>query len=157
MSKWGVKIISGGQTGADRAALDFAIKQGIPHGGWCPKGRRAEDGPIDAKYQLQETPRVIISKPMRSWRTSRPRIVLTRLFWRFAGKSTPRPRNGRVLPKGGKWAGPMSAKLSLPLGNARHGRKVTLVTTLLPPVSTRARFAPEHSRCAAGVHRPGRT
>jgi hypothetical protein len=52
-----LKIISGGQTGADRAALDWAIKNGIPYGGWCPKGRRAEDGPIDAKYQLQETPR----------------------------------------------------------------------------------------------------
>lgn len=49
-----LKIVSGGQTGADRAALDFAIEHGIPHGGWCPKGRRAEDGPIDAKYQLHE-------------------------------------------------------------------------------------------------------
>ena len=43
------KIVSGGQTGADRAGLDWAMKTGIPHGGWCPKGRRAEDGPIDAK------------------------------------------------------------------------------------------------------------
>src|SRR5579872_54855 len=50
------KIISGGQTGADRAALDFAIAQGIPHGSWCPKGRRAEDGAIDRHYQLAETP-----------------------------------------------------------------------------------------------------
>lgn len=52
-----LKLVSGGQTGADRAALDFALAHGIPHGGWCPKGRRAEDGPIDAKYQLKETPR----------------------------------------------------------------------------------------------------
>jgi predicted Rossmann-fold nucleotide-binding protein len=50
------KIVSGGQTGADRAALDWAIEQGFPHGGWCPKGRKAEDGPINAKYQLKETP-----------------------------------------------------------------------------------------------------
>ena len=50
------KIVSGGQTGADRAALDWSIKNGIPHGGWCPKGRKAEDGPIDGKYQLKETP-----------------------------------------------------------------------------------------------------
>ena len=50
------KIISGGQTGADRAALDWAIKHGIPHGGWCPKGRKAEDGPISGNYQLSETP-----------------------------------------------------------------------------------------------------
>ena len=49
-------IISGGQTGADRAALNFAIRHGIPHGGWCPKGRLAEDGPIDVRYPLKETP-----------------------------------------------------------------------------------------------------
>lgn len=48
------KIISGGQTGVDRAALDFAIEQGIPHGGFCPKGRKAEDGPIPDRYQLTE-------------------------------------------------------------------------------------------------------
>ena len=50
------KFVSGGQTGADRAALDWAIEHGIPHGGWCPRGRRAEDGPIHARYQLKETP-----------------------------------------------------------------------------------------------------
>ena len=50
------KIISGGQTGADRAALDFAIAHGIPHGGWCPAGRLAEDGTIDPRYQLRQTP-----------------------------------------------------------------------------------------------------
>jgi hypothetical protein len=49
------KIISGGQTGADRAALDAAIACGVPHGGWCPTGRVAEDGPIPACYRLQET------------------------------------------------------------------------------------------------------
>lgn len=49
------KIISGGQTGADRAALDFGFWHDIPHGGWCPKGRLSEDGVIEARYQLQET------------------------------------------------------------------------------------------------------
>lgn len=49
------KIISGGQTGADRAALDFAIENGIPHGGWCPKGRLTEEGPLAKKYRLSET------------------------------------------------------------------------------------------------------
>ena len=48
------KIISGGQTGIDRAALDVALELGIPCGGWCPKGRLAEDGPIDLRYPLQE-------------------------------------------------------------------------------------------------------
>lgn len=50
------RIVSGGQTGADRAGLDAAIHCRLPHGGWCPKGRRAEDGTIPAKYQLRETP-----------------------------------------------------------------------------------------------------
>ncbi len=49
------KIVSGGQTGADRAALDWAIDNDIPHGGWCPAGRLAEDGVIDSKYNLWET------------------------------------------------------------------------------------------------------
>jgi hypothetical protein len=51
-----ITVISGGQTGADRAALDFAIAHGFAHGGWCPHGRRAEDGEISAGYSLQETP-----------------------------------------------------------------------------------------------------
>jgi hypothetical protein len=50
------KIISGGQTGADQAALDVAIEIGIPHGGWIPKARKTEKGPLPKKYQLQEMP-----------------------------------------------------------------------------------------------------
>ena len=50
------KIISGGQTGADRAALDVALNLGLPHGGWVPRGRRAEDGEIPSRYQLKEMP-----------------------------------------------------------------------------------------------------
>ena len=49
------RIISGGQTGADRAALDWAIDNAVPHGGWCPKGRKAVDGRLAAKYILTET------------------------------------------------------------------------------------------------------
>ena len=56
MTLQNIVIVSGGQTGADRAALDFAIEHGIAHAGWCPRGRLAEDGPIDVRYQLQETP-----------------------------------------------------------------------------------------------------
>ena len=50
------KIASGGQTGVDRAALDVALELGIPCGGWCPRGRLAEDGVIPSRYPLDETP-----------------------------------------------------------------------------------------------------
>jgi hypothetical protein len=50
------KIVSGGQTGVDRAALDVALALGLRCGGWCPKGRRAEDGRIPERYPLRETP-----------------------------------------------------------------------------------------------------
>ncbi len=49
------RIVSGGQTGVDRAALDVALEAGIPCGGWCPLGRRAEDGRIPDRYPLIET------------------------------------------------------------------------------------------------------
>jgi len=52
----GFMLVSGGQTGADRAALDWAIAQGLPHGGWCPRGRKTEDGVLPDCYLLQETP-----------------------------------------------------------------------------------------------------
>ena len=50
------KVISGGQTGVDRGALDAALEAGFPCGGWCPPGRLAEDGPIPARYPLAEMP-----------------------------------------------------------------------------------------------------
>ena len=50
----GLKILSGGQTGADRAALDAALDCGVPCGGWCPAGRRAEDGAVPPRYPLAE-------------------------------------------------------------------------------------------------------
>src|SRR5947209_11260398 len=49
------KIVSGGQTGVDRAALDVALELGLPCGGWCPKGRRSEGGRIPERYPLRET------------------------------------------------------------------------------------------------------
>ena len=49
-------IVSGGQSGVDRAALDVAISLGLRCGGWCPAGRWAEDGPIADRYPLRPTP-----------------------------------------------------------------------------------------------------
>jgi len=57
-----VKIISGGQTGVDRAALDAAIRLDVPHGGWIPKGRLAEDGPLPETYALKETASAIYAE-----------------------------------------------------------------------------------------------
>lgn len=56
MKGWQLKeICSGGQTGADRAARDWALIMDFPHGGWCPRGRLAEDGPLPQQYQLKQT------------------------------------------------------------------------------------------------------
>ena len=56
MEGWPSRIVSGGQTGVDRAALDIALELSRDCGGWCPQGRRAEDGPLDSRYPLRETP-----------------------------------------------------------------------------------------------------
>lgn len=73
------KIISGGQTGVDRAALDLALERGLPCGGWCPKGRRAADGPIPRRYPLLETPSADYAE-RTEWnvRDSDGTLVLTR-------------------------------------------------------------------------------
>jgi hypothetical protein len=73
------KIISGGQTGVDRAALDVALELDIPCGGWCPKGRKAEDGPIDTHYPLQETGSV--RYPIRTERNVRDSDGTLILAW----------------------------------------------------------------------------
>lgn len=48
------KIVSGGQTGVDRAGLELALALGVEHGGWCPLGRLAEDGQVPCHYRLTE-------------------------------------------------------------------------------------------------------
>jgi Circularly permutated YpsA SLOG family len=71
------KIVSGGQTGADRAALDWALTHGVECGGWCPKGCKAEDGPIDPKYPLKETPSECIQRPEWNVRDSDATILFS--------------------------------------------------------------------------------
>lgn len=74
-----IKVISGGQTGVDRAALDVAMTFGLPAGGWCPRGRAAEDGVIPPKYPLTETrsPELHV-RTQRNVETSSATLVLTR-------------------------------------------------------------------------------
>ena len=59
------RIVSGGQTGVDRAALDVALEKGMACGGWCPKGRKAEDGRIADRYPLRETASAIYPERTR--------------------------------------------------------------------------------------------
>lgn len=74
-----VKIISGGQTGVDRAALDVALELELPCGGWCPRGRRAEGGRIPRRYPLQETrSRNYSVRTARNVRESDGTLILTR-------------------------------------------------------------------------------
>jgi len=72
------KVVSGGQTGVDRAALDVALELGLPCGGWCPRGRLAEDGVIPDCYPLKETETAdFAQRTERNVRDSNGTLVLT--------------------------------------------------------------------------------
>lgn len=71
------RVISGGQTGVDRAALDVAMRLGVPCGGWVPRGRLAEDGVLDARYPLRETQsRAYVERTRRNVRDSDGTLIL---------------------------------------------------------------------------------
>ena len=74
-----MRIVSGGQTGTDRAALDVALDLGMDAGGWCPAGRGAEDGAVPARYPLRETP-LADAEQRTEWnvRDADATLVLTR-------------------------------------------------------------------------------
>ena len=57
-----IKLVTGGQTGVDRAMLDFCLDHGISCGGWCPENRKAEDGTIDLRYPVKELPKASYKK-----------------------------------------------------------------------------------------------
>ena len=72
-------LVSGGQTGVDRAVLDLALAAGIPCGGWCPRGRWAEDGPLDRRYPLRQTPLArVVQRTLWNMRDSDATLVLAR-------------------------------------------------------------------------------
>jgi hypothetical protein len=72
-------LVSGGQTGVDRAALDVALELGIPCGGWCPRGRRAEDGRIPARFPVKEcTSRNYAVRTRRNVEESDGTLILSR-------------------------------------------------------------------------------
>ena len=73
------RIVSGGQTGVDRAALDVAMATGLACGGWLPRGRRAEDGPLPRHYPLRETRTPAYAERTRlNVRDSDATLILTR-------------------------------------------------------------------------------
>lgn len=72
------KIVTGGQTGVDRAALDVALELGFPCGGWSPRGRLAEDGRIPDRYPLVELPSAAyFIRTRRNVRDSDGTLILT--------------------------------------------------------------------------------
>lgn len=72
-----MKIISGGQTGVDRAALDAALEAGVECGGWCPQGRKAEDGAIPDRYPLTELPGGYRQRTRRNVQDSDGTLIVT--------------------------------------------------------------------------------
>ncbi len=89
-------VISGGQSGVDRAALDVARLLGLRCGGWCPRGRWAEDGPIDPAYPLTETPSARpIQRTVWNLRDSDATLVL--LFGPARGGTLATLRHARLL------------------------------------------------------------
>ncbi len=109
-----VGLVSGGQTGVDRAVLDLALEAGIPCGGWCPKGRWAEDGPLPERYPLRQTPLArVVQRTLWNMRDSDATLVLARQ----------RPTGGSAILTA--QAGIDRPRLVVDPGAARASRRVT--------------------------------
>jgi hypothetical protein len=118
------KVVSDGQTGADRAALDWAIANGMPHGGWCHRGRKAEDGATENRFQLKETPSAsYIQRTAWNVRDSDARFSIQSARCSLLGRQNdPEPevaehRVWRTGPTDGRPAGP---RLLVPTTATRH-------------------------------------
>jgi len=97
------RVVLGGQTGADRVGLDWAIWHDIPHGGWCPRGRKAEDGVIPPRYQLSETPSAsYLQRTEWNVRDSDGTVIFT-MTAKLAGGSKRRGRSCCI--RGQLWGG----------------------------------------------------
>jgi len=125
----GPEFISGGQPGADRAALDFAIEHGILYGGRCPKGRLAEDGPIARHYCLQETPNR--SYPQRTEWNMRDSDGTSNLFHRTGAhrrvqeiREICQRKHGRPVHHVSRAGGNTTAEAALRRFIKEHGIKV---------------------------------
>ncbi|TWU10780.1 putative molybdenum carrier protein [Allorhodopirellula heiligendammensis] len=106
------KIVSGGQTGVDRGALDAALALGIEHGGWCPAGRLAEDGQVPTRYQLVElSSRYYPHRTEKNVRDSDATLILYR--GRMTGGTKLTQRLCRQIGK---------PDLSVSMGNASRAR-----------------------------------
>lgn len=94
-----LRIVSGGQTGVDRAALEAAERLGIARGGWCPRGRRAEDGRIPDRYPLRETESArYVVRTERNVRDSEATLILHRGPLRGGTRLTERLARGYGRP-----------------------------------------------------------
>jgi hypothetical protein len=118
----GLRIVSGGQTGVDRAALDVGLALGLTVGGWCPQGRRAEDGRIPDRYPLVETPE-------RNYQTRT--------------RSNVEDADGTLILN----QGPLDGGTALTVDDARQGGKpcwVVALETGIEPAAFRAWLAAHH-------------
>jgi hypothetical protein len=94
------KIISGGQTGADRAGLDFAIEAGLEHGGYVPRGRKAEDGRIDRYNLIELSTSSYPARTRRNIEKSDGTVIFSRGNTREAAM---RPNKPHSPPKNSNW------------------------------------------------------
>lgn len=140
------RIVSGGQTGVDRAALDVALELGLPCGGWCPKGRKAADGPIPDRYPLTEMSSA--SYPQRTRKNVRNSDGTLVLYLGRPGRE--RRATGSLAPESAVKGGTaLTVKLAHGLG-----KPCLLVDLAAADVATVRRWAEAHHVSVLNVAGP---